>query len=180
MLDVGLPLWRVAPSRRVFNPSCLASLSRADPHPIEVAFARPIAVAFASVLARAWSLPSFSIAVSRPQLSACRLSWSSPSLALGSCLRTAAALLTLTALRLLVSLACGLSLCANTALGRLSARVAALSFSLSSCLRRPSLCSVGWPRYPLFVASYRPCPSCDGVQLSHAAERAQREFVLYP
>ena len=91
-----------------------------------------------------------------------------------------AALLTLTALRLLVSLSCGFSLCASTALGRLSARVAALSFPLSSCLRRPSLCSVVRPRFPLFVASYRPCPSCDGVQLSHAAERAHRESVLYP
>ena len=146
MLDVGLPLWRVAPSRRVFSPSCLASLTRADPHPIQVAFARPIAVGFASVLPRAWSLPTFSIAVFRPHLSACRRSWSSPSLALGSCLRTAAALLTLTALRLPASLACGMSLCASSALGRLSARVAALSFSLLSCLRRPTLCSVVWPR----------------------------------
>ena len=170
MLDVGLPPWRVAPSRRVFKPSSLFSLKT-----------RP--KSFRGRLRRRSSsgrcLPSFSIAVFRLRFTACRLFPSCLTPELDSFLWTAAALLTLTPLGLLVFSCLRLvALRHDCAWPPIGAGSCPLVFTL---LLSPSPDALFRSRAPLpFVASYRPCPSCDGVQLSHAAERAQREFVPYP
>ena len=165
MLDVGLPPWRVTPSRRVFSPSSLASL-KTRPNSDDGCVRRSSSAVMSSELLHCRLPTHIGHLSSQPVVPPswtrllpldrrCVARFDGPGQLVPTCL--------------------GLSLCAMTALGRLSARVARFSSAPISCLHSLTRRSIVGLYCPLFVVPYRPSPSCDGVQLSHAAERAHRD-----